>query len=421
MVGDIPTPGRIPAIVRRITGTIAIAARRAAVQARGSDAGRFWSRVGGVALAVALMLVVTGIGVGIATQSTVYSDDVDYWITPDTPGESSVLVDTDAPQFGSVHPTAERITGFEDVEYATPVLTQVVRLQAPDEASEYVLAIGVVGNESLEHVSDVTTTGLTPGDPYYNDGGYDGEWTGEMVFSDGAASLLGVQTGDEISVQRPSVSDDRSFHVANVDSGDRQGSQFPVVIMQLSELQTLTGAANADQAEQILVSANDPAVQSQLENIYPQSTVETRSGVTTQQVLDDELPLALSITAFLIAIVVGTLFVMTMTGLEVTADRAQIATLAAVGISAQSRFTLIATQTVLSTILGGLVGVVLGFGGLWLVNEISMQTLTTVPVAAAEPILALYGVVVAVVVALLSLPYIALLLRRVGVAEEVLR
>jgi putative ABC transport system permease protein len=366
------------------------------------------------------MLIVTGIGVGIATQSTVYSDDVDYWITPETNGGSSVLVDTDAPKFGSVHSTAERITGFDDVEYATPVLTHIVRLQSPDGTTEYMLAMGIVGNPAVDRVSGVATTGLTPGDPYYGSGNGTANWTGEMVFSAGAGSLLGVTEDDPITVRQPTVSENQSFSVAGVDAGDQQGSQFPIVVMQLSELQAITGADSGDQAEQILVVADSQAAQEQLGGIYPRSTVETRSGVTSQQVLDDELPLALSITAFLIAIIVGTLFVMTMTGLEISADRKQLATLAAIGLSGRSRFTLLAVQTTVVTLIGGLLGVIVGFAGLRLVNEIATRTLTSVSVATAEPFMIAYGLAVAVVIALLSMPYVGLLLRRVGTVSEVM-
>lgn len=407
--------------LRRLLAYTAIAIRRSIVQATGSDAGRFWSRVGGVSLAVALMLIVTAIGVGIATQSTVYSDDIDYWITPETEGGSSVLVETDAPRFGSVHEVSDRLREDDDIRYASPVLTQAMLIESPGGEREYVLAIGIVGDDGLTQVSSVTTSGLTAGDPYYANGTYNGNWTGEMVFSAGAASLLDVETGDDITVRRPTVSENQSFYVSNVDAGDQQGSQFPIVVMQLSELQTIGGAAEGDQAEQILVGANDPAVRDRLTDVYPRSTVESRAGVTSQQVFDEELPLALSITAFLIAVVVGTLFVMTMTGLEVTADRVRLGTLAAIGISGSSRLWLLSVQTVLSTLLGGIVGIGLGFAGILAVNEISAAYLTVVSVAASDPLLLPYGLGVSLVIALLSLPYLVVLLRRVGTVAEVLR
>lgn len=405
--------------LRRAIGFAGIGVRRAIGQARGPDAGRFWSRVGGVALAVALMLIVTAIGVGIATQSTVYSDDVDYWITPETEGGSSVLVDADAPQFGSVHPTTDRIDSIESVRYTTPVMTQALRIESERGEREYVLAIGVINTPALDRVSDVQTAGLVDGDPYYDGGTYDGEWTGEMVLSSGTASLLNASTGESVTALQPQAPANRSFVVAGIDDGSRQGSQFPIVVMQLSELQTMTGADANDQADQFLVGADSPSVQSELASIYPRSTIQSRSGLTSQQVLDEQLPLALAITAFLIAVVIGTLFVMTMTGMEVTADRTQLGTLAAIGLSTRSRFGVLAVQTFCITLVGGAIGVVLGFGGIELTNRIATETLTSVPVATREPFLIAYGLGVSVVIALLSLPYIAVLLRRVGTVSEV--
>ena len=75
-------------LFQRVIGLIQLSFRRTYVRATQTAPGRTWLSVGGVALAVGLMVVVTGIGVGIATQSTVYSDNVDYWITPETDGGS---------------------------------------------------------------------------------------------------------------------------------------------------------------------------------------------------------------------------------------------------------------------------------------------------------------------------------------------
>jgi len=104
--------------IRRLIALFGVSLRRSYVRATKTAPGRTWMSVAGVALAVGLMVVVAGIGVGIATQSTVYGDNVDYWITPESEGSSSALIDTDAPRFGSVHPTTAELSEHESIAYA---------------------------------------------------------------------------------------------------------------------------------------------------------------------------------------------------------------------------------------------------------------------------------------------------------------
>jgi len=98
---------------RRLIGLLGVSLRRTYIRATKTAPGRTWLSVVGVALAVGLMVVVGGIGVGIATQSTVYGDNVDYWISPESDGSSSALVETDAPRFGSVHPTTAELSAHD--------------------------------------------------------------------------------------------------------------------------------------------------------------------------------------------------------------------------------------------------------------------------------------------------------------------
>jgi len=401
--------------LRRLVGLLGVSARRTYVRATDTAPGRTWLSVGGVALAVGLMVVVTGIGVGIATQSTVYSENVDYWITPETDGGSSALVDADSPQFGSVHPTAAELTATDSITYASPVIQQPIRIQTGSGEAEYVVAVGIVGHSEFTEIADTTTAGLTPGDPYYANG----TWTGEVVLSSGAAELLSASEGDQLTVTRPQAGADRNFSVATVSPATQSGSQFPIAVMQLSELQAITGGDVNDEAGQIVVSSTDPNTESMLTDIYPRSDVSTRAGLNAQAVFEEELPLALSVTAAIIAVVIGTLFIMTTTGLSVASDRGKLATLAAIGISGRTRFRLLASEVLTITAIGGVVGVILGLGGIRVTNIVAQRTLTSGDVASTEPVVIAFGFVISGVIGLLVLPYLALLLRRVGRAREV--
>ncbi|SIS10280.1 ABC transporter permease [Natronorubrum thiooxidans] len=395
---------------RRLTrwvGLTRVGLRQTITRATGTDRTRVRFSLLGVVVVIALLVVVTGIGIGLATGTTVYDDDVDYWIVPESDGERSSLLATDQPQFGTVHETTERIQATDDVTFASPVLSEVVRLEVGDR-SEYVLVIGVVNSPGFEQIAGVSTEGLTDDDPYYANGSYDGDWTGEVVLSRSASNLLKVGAGDGVT-----VADNDSFIVTATDDGTSSAGDIPTAVVQLSELQTLTGNDEYDQADQFVVGSNSPAVEDELAGIYPQSDVLTRGGLTASEVTESGLPFALALTAFVVAISVGTLFVLTTTGLEVVADRRQLATLSALGLSTRSQLGLIGVQTLVITGLGGLVGSIVGLGGIRLTNYIATETITTGPIATSHPLFVAYGVATGLLIGILSLPILLILTRRV--------
>ncbi|WP_265111021.1 ABC transporter permease [Halosolutus halophilus] len=396
----------IHTVVRRWVGLVGVAVRRAVSRATHTAQQRVLFSVLGVAIAITLLVAVTGIGIGLATGTTVYDDDVDYWIVPESDGINSPLVATDGPQFGSVHETTDRINEIEDVTSATPVLIQVLRVEG-GSSTEYVLVVGVVDHPDVDRVAGVSTTPLTPGDPYYADGGYDGQWTGEVVLSDSAAAVLEASAGDSVT-----VGGNGSFTVAGVDESAERIGDVPTAVVQLSELQSVTGADRHDQADQFIVATNSPAVEDELAGVYEQSAVLTRSELTATQTIDAELPVALGFAAIVVAVTIGTLFVVTTSGLELVADRQQLATMSALGVSVRSQLTFVSVQTLVTTALGGLLGGIGGLVTVRVVNELATRTITTEPIAASSPLFVPYGLVVGVVIGLLSVPWLLVATRR---------
>ncbi|MFC6861887.1 ABC transporter permease [Halomicroarcula sp. GCM10025817] len=371
----------------------------------------------GVGLAVGLMVAVTGVSLGLASQSVVQSEGVDYWVVPEQANVESIAISTGGVQLGDVHRTNAEIASDERVEYATPVLLELVPLTDQQTGERtYVLTVGIIPQAGAE-VLGLPADALTPGDPHYADGQYDGPWTGEAVLNDAAATLTNTSTGERLSLARSNTN--RSFTVANVSAGGAQtaGGTVPVMLVHLSELQSLTGSANGDAADQLLVSTNDPAVRQQIEGRYPQTTVVTRSGLSAQQVSTSNLPLAVALAAFFSAVFVGVLFVTTLMGLEVSADRRQLGTLAAIGVSSRSRSVLIAAETVLISIVGGLVGILLGFLAIGGVNELAQTYAGVDTIALFQPELAGYALIVALCIGIVGAVYPVWLTRRTGMLE----
>jgi len=402
--------------LRRRRALVGLAVHRVVGRLRSSPQ-RVILSVLGVALAVALVVAVTGVALGLTAESVVQNDDTDFWVVPEQSTAESVAVSSGGVKLGDVHAVSERIERDERVDYATPVALSVVPVtDRTTGETEYVLAAGIIPREGQE-LFGLSTTPLAPGDPHYANGSYDGPWTGEAVVNDAAASITNTSEGEELQVARTGTN--RSFRVLNVSQGEA-GFGFgsaPIAVVHLSELQSATGLAESDQADQILVSTNDPAVRSDLASLYPHTTVVTKRGLSAQQASTSNLPLAVGLSALLSALVVGVLFIATLMGLEVSSDRATLGTLATLGFASRSRSLLIGCETLVVAVVGGLVGVAVGAGSIGVVNRVVGAQFGIAEVAVFDPLLVPYGLVVAAVVGVVGSVYPIYLGRRTDILE----
>ena len=391
-------------LLARWVGLLAVGIRQTVSRATATATQRLRFSVLGVAVVIALLITVTGIGVGLATGTTVADEDADYWIVPETDGADSPLVATEDPQFGSVHETNTEIRQIEGVESSTPVLSQVHRVDA-NGTSEHVLLNGVISSPGLDRVGGLDAGLLSPNDPYYATD----DWTGEVVLSRSAAETLSVSPGDSVTVAGNS-----SFTVTAIDDNARAGGGMPAALLQLGELQAVTGAAADDQADEFVVHANSPGVDEELADVYPKSSVNSRGEMLASDTEDSELSHSLALIAFVVSLSVGTLFVVTTSGLELVTDRQQLTTLSAMGISVRSQLQLVGTQTLVMTALGGVIGSIGGLVGIRAVNAVAVRTLTNEPIAVSHPLFVGYGIGVALLMGVLSLPILLVTARRVA-------
>lgn len=389
--------------MRKVLILFGVAFTRIWGRLRSPDARRVLLTSIGVALAVGLMTTVSGISLGLAAGTTVQSSSVDYWIMPESAGASSIAVSVDGPKLGNVHTVSAQLERDDRVTYVTPLQLSVLQFRAGN-TTDYVLAVGLIPPADNRTVAGLPVGQLTPGDPHYANGTYNGTWTGEAILSDAAADVLTTESGKRL--QSPMAAN-RSFTATQITQGDLSGGlgPIPIVLVHLSELQTLTGTDTGDQADQLLVSTNSPALKSELQNVYPRTRVIASSGLTAPEVSTDSLPLAVAVAALLAVLVVGTLFVATLMGLEITADRTNIAAMAAIGLSWRSRALLVVFETVLVSVFGGCVGVVLGVGGIALVNHGARAILGVGKIARFNPVLIGYGIGIAALIGVLAAPY----------------
>jgi putative ABC transport system permease protein len=423
--------------LRRSAGVVGLAVRRVVGRLRGPGSRSLVVTVAGVALAVALVTVVTAVSLGLASGSAVSGDDVDYWVVPEGGTVRTVAADAGGPSLGDTHRVAAGIASDDAVDYATPVLVRVVpvrtaggtdggtdadaRSRGRDSGGgrEYLVLLGVVPPaDGAPRVGGLPTAPLSPGDPHYANGRYDGRWTGELVASEAAATVLNASTGSELVV-RDAAGTTRGFRVTNVSAGGGGTGvgAAPVALVHLSELQAVAGATEGDTADQILVATDAPGVRDRIATLYPRTDVVTRAGFVAGDAGTDSLALAMALAALVVAVVVGTLFAATTMGLAVNADRANLAALAALGYSGRSRALLVGTEALVVALVGGAVGVALGVGGTLLVDALSVRLLGVGDVALLRPVVLAYGLGVAACIGLLSAPYPVWVTRRVAVTE----
>lgn len=386
-----------------------------------------------IAVTIALLVIVTGIAAGIAADSPDESE-ADVRIVPAGGGTLSSVIDVETAQLGAVHETSATLDEREDVAYATPVLVEAVRIGVDGSSeTETVLAMGVVPPAEPTTIEGVSTASLEPGDPHFANGTYDGARTGEVVLTDEAATAINASEGDSLQVgssmpaatlRRGYTSGGPEYTATAIEDTGANGvsGELPLVMVHLSELQSISGADNDDLADQILVKtgpdASTATVESAAADAYPNATVQTGDDGQLASIRSNDFALATSLVALIVAVVICSLFVATSAALTIDKDRQTIAVFAAIGFSTRSRLAIVAVTTLSLTLAGALVGIVLGTVGVSITNYVATATIAPEPIATLRPAFGLYAVAVALIAGVLALPYPLYLVARTNVVAE---
>ncbi|OAQ54161.1 hypothetical protein HTG_01110 [Natrinema mahii] len=385
-----------------------------------------------IAVTIALLMIVTGIAAGIATDSPADSE-ADVRIVPAGGGTLSSVIDVETARLGNVHETSATLDEREDVAYATPVLVEAVRIRVDgSDETETVLAMGVVPPAEPIAIEGVSTAPLEPGDPHFANGAYDGARTGEVVLTDDAAAAINASEGDSLEVgssaaatrRRENTGGSLAYTATAIEDTAANGvsGALPIVMLHLSELQSISGADDDDLADQVLVKtgpdASTTAVESAAADAYPNATVQTGDDGQLASIRSNDFALATSLVALIVAVVICSLFVATSAALTIDKDRQTIAVFAAIGFSTRSRLAIVAVTTLSLTLAGALVGIVLGTIGISVTNYVATATVAPEPIATIRPAFGLYAVAVALIAGVLALPYPLSLVARTNVVTE---
>ncbi|WP_247730586.1 ABC transporter permease [Halovivax limisalsi] len=369
--------------LRRRIGWLGLAVRRTWTRLRRTAPRRSLAAVGGVAIAVALLLVVSGLSLGLVAPATGLGAQ-EYWVSP-ADSSGSPLVATGGPSFGSVEEGAERMRAIDGVEGVSPVRTDVVRT----DDSTFVLAVGV------DPSAGVDLYGIDPSALRTQEG---------AILSDGAAAELSVGRGESIAIGGT------SYPVVDVGEADGLASATPLVVFDLSTAQSLAGAPG--EADRFVVRGDgvDPAA---LESVYPSSEARSSDELAMSRLGDADLPLALSLAALVVSVLVGTLFVAVTTAMDVLSERRAVETLRAIGVPRRRQRGLFAVQAFVLATLGGVAGTALGIASIRGGNALARELTGLDGPLSFHPLLLVYGPLVAWVIAGCSLPSVAIAIRQV--------
>ena len=407
----------------RWVGIVGLTVARWRQRAVRSTAGRIVSTIAAVALTIALLVVVTGVALALADGGAASEDDADVRITPEEGGTLSSVNGVEGPRLGAANERAATIRSHDGVEHASPVLVETIRLESANGDPQTVRLVGVVPDNESRTVAGLPTGDLEPGDAHYANGSYDGPRNGEIVLSRAAAAQLEVSTGDTLTVsiagRNWTNASAPSMTVTAIADGGKGGTDAPIGLVHLSELQSLAGADDGELADRILVWGDPQPATSAATAAYPSAAVEVAGGTDPASLFEDGLAFATSVIALLVGVTICASFVATTMGMTVDEDRQTLAVLESVGFTTWSRLAVVAASTGVTTLVGSIAGICLGIAGIVGVNVVAGATVAPGAVAHFHPLFVPYAIAVALLSGLVAVPYPLAVAARTSVLEEV--
>ncbi|TMT87431.1 ABC transporter permease [Haloterrigena sp. H1] len=406
----------------RWAGLIGLTVSRWWKRATGTTAGRIVSTVAAVALTIAFLLVVTGIALALADGGVTATDDATVSITPEEQSTLSSVDGVEGPRLGATNERASEIRTHDGVAHASPVLIETGRLEAANGDPQTVRLVGVVPDDEPRTVAGLPTDRLEAGDTHYANGSYDGPRADRIVLSRTAADRLGASAGDELAVsQGPIESTEPSVTVTvtAVTEIEGGGSGVPVALVHASELQSLSGAADGELADRVVIWGEPDAARSAATDAYLDASVAVAGTTDPTALFEDGLAFATSVIALVVGVTICASFVATTMGMTVDEDRRMLAVLESIGIATRGRLAVIAISTGITTLVGSVVGVGLGAAAIAGVNAVAGMTVAPGAVAQFHPLFVPYGIAVALLSGLVAVPYPLAVAARTSVLAEV--
>lgn len=317
--------------------------------------------VAGVALAVLLMVLLTGLGHGVTTAGTEGLDwlDQDLWVSAGPIEVAPGAVGGVKNPLLDAHTTADRIAARDDVRRAEALAFQAVYVSPNTSAFVTVVGVGGTGNSSSINLHE--GPGFHEPDVHYANGTYAGPMTHEVIIDERTAAMFDVAVGDSLYIGGTiATAREHRFEVVGISPTFSTFLGTATVTLHLSELQTLTGTTGTDPASLIAVStapnADREAVAADLEREYPGYSVRSNREQLRAVLGRQSSVLASAVALVVVALLVGTALVVNVLGLLVHHQRTELAALRAAGVRSRTLLGVVGGQAVAIGLLGGGLG-----------------------------------------------------------------
>lgn len=348
--------------------------------------GRTTMTVAAVAISMALLVSMLSIAEGILLNAELGIEESKRDIIVSAQGAHGIV---------NGHGLVDEMEAKENISAASAILftdwSEFLVLNITDPGSqitENFLALGVgiipedeknfLGDETEQRFRDVFEVKFNDywfeveGDPHYVNN-YSGEWTYELLIDETFAKMHNLSVGSEFLINDHPV----KFHINGIittilsGEGIFEGIDIGVIIMHLSELQSLLNFTENDLITSLSVSLEDDkkdvetvrAVAQDIRTSYPFYNVLTKED-RLQNVQDQIVLARLFYTAIgSVSMIIGLLFVACIMIMSIFERTNEFGMMRAIGVSKKTIFTQTLLESMVLVITGAIVGLIFGYFG----------------------------------------------------------
>lgn len=377
-----------------------------ALRQLGSARSRLLLAVLGVAVAVLLVTLMTGLGYGVTqagTDALTYIDQ-DIWASAGPLQLAPSQVGSVENSLVDAHGQAAAVESDPAVDTAEALAFQSVYIGTGTEEFDTVIGVGITGNGSGVGLGGDAGV-FDSGDVHYANGTYTGPMTNTVVLNTALAERLNVSTGDTVRIGGTIL--DARQNEFTVVAVDRRFSVFlgaPTAVVHLSELQTVAGTSGSDRGSLIGVrltpDADVDATLQRLQQEHTELTFRTQRQQFRSVFENQGAILASVVTLVVLAVTIGVALVANTLGLVVYQQRGALSALRALGFRARSLVLAVVLQGIIVSAVGvatGLVAAPLIAGG---INDIVENLVGFAALIKLPPFVYLTGAGVGLVIGL---------------------
>lgn len=328
--------------------------------------GRTLLGVFGVAVAVLATVTLLSLGASVLEVGSAGFTRIggDLWVTTGTVSFAPGVAGGVEGGIVGAHELTADIEGQQSVQEARALGFQSVYVGADADNLDPIIGAGVTGGGDA--FSTEAGRSFKTADSHYANGSYDGPMTGEVLIDRRAAAQFGFEVGDTIHVGGTlQAARNNEFEVIGLSNDIARYLGTPTVILQLGELQEVTGTTGTDPAVAILVETQSDttpeAAKRDLQGTYDSYEVRTNDEQFEAVLQRQSTVIASAITVAVLAVVGGIALVSNIMGLFVYQQRRQLAALRAIGVSRRLLVGVVAVQA----LIVAAVGAALGLGISW--------------------------------------------------------